>query len=43
MKKNSKDQLNAAREEINSRVAKYLAVGQAKRITWNNKRRFRSI
>jgi len=43
MNKNNKDQLNTAREEVNSRVSKLNYLGKSKRVAWGNQRRNRSI
>ncbi len=40
---NGNVQLNSIRNEFNDRTSSMSYLGQANRITWNNKRRYRTI
>ena len=40
---NGNCQVNTLRNEFNDRVNKKIILGNSKRITWNNVRRFRTI
>jgi len=43
MKNESKDQLNRAREDVNSRVKNLKGLGKTKGIAWKSKRRNKNI
>ncbi len=40
---NGNDQLNSIRNEFNDRTTSKKYMGQGKRMTWNDRRRFRTI
>lgn len=40
---NGNTQLNSVRNDFNDRTSSKIYMGQGKRITWNDRRRFRTI